>query len=155
MKDRVLRFTLLVAAAVLAANATAMADYTVTFNTNNSAPFTDVQAVISGVDFAGPFTGLSCGWTSSGGGQSVEMSGPSSCGNFDFTASFTGSQSTPFTIDWTIWNGSTLDPWPDSGLTTWNGSSWSSSAVPEPSTVFLVALGLLGVGLGRRRLRYR
>ncbi len=71
-----------------------------------------------GVDFAGPFTGLPSAWSPTlVNPQYVDMSGPSSTGNFDFGVSFTSPQSSPFTIDWDIWNGTVLDPYPGGGLT--------------------------------------
>ena len=132
-------------------------DWNQTMNTGNSTPFTQMQASIdtTGVDFSGPFTGLPSGWTSTQySPQLVDMSGPSSTGNFNFTMSFTSAQSTPFTIDWDIFNGAALDPWPDSGLTAWNGSGWSASQespedpsadTPEPASLLLLATGLLGI----------
>lgn len=144
-------------------------DWVQEFTTGNGGvPFTTIQSFLEtpGVDFTGPFTGvpgLPAGWTASAVNSQYDLlTGPVANSDFLFDIGFTSAQNVPFTIDFDVWNGSTLET-ANSGSATWNGSSWSYGALlqepgsenttPEPASLLLLTTGLFALALLARRIQ--
>jgi hypothetical protein len=77
-----------------------------------------------------------------------------------FDIKFAGFQSDPLIFDFLAWNGTTLL---EAARAVWDGSNWSfaaapagenydRTAVPEPTTLMLLGVGLIGLAVSRKKL---
>ncbi len=143
-------------------------------STPTSSPITQVDLMMAtpGVTFTslssvyddiGMTTVDSSATSTLGATESTINFSPGDTGDVFFNVGFSPpSTSTPFTFLLAQWNGPSLittsSSATSSDLVTWTGSIWditpiTTAAVPEPGTLPLLALGLLGAGIfGRRRL---